>query len=181
MRQTCILKLLLQQQQQHTQFSFSCNFNHQSHTNTNTHIYIVSLCSLFSVSFDSLSLTLRVCVPFHMYEMIKVFLFLLHKMQALFWYSFNRSPFSSATTAADAAAAFVVNTHTSHCVLNICKYLRCHDPKGDMIQMIYPENRKKNYLNGWVAQHEALVHICGAHRTNEPTTERTKKISIKFP
>lgn len=52
-------------------------------------------------------------------------------------------------------------------MLNICKYLRCHDPKGDMIQMIYPENRK-NYLNGWVAQHEALVRICVAHRTNAP-------------
>lgn len=97
--------------------------------------------------------------------MIKVFFFFCIKCKS-FWYSFNRYPFSSVTATA-AAAFFEAHTHfTSHCVLNICKYLRWHDPKGDMIQMIYPENREKNYLNGCVAQHEALVRICGAYRTN---------------
>lgn len=175
MRQTCILKLILPLVVvlllQHTQFSFSCNFNHQSHTHTHTHssflytsLHFFSLPLLWFAWFSH-----GMCAIPYVWD-DKSFLFLLHKMQEFLVFIQFLSHLLCHRYRSYCCCFFRsthTHTNTSHCVLNICKYLQCHDPKGDMIQMIYPENRK-NYLNGWVAQHEALVRICGAYRTNAP-------------
>lgn len=144
-----------------------------SHTHTHTRSQFVSLCSLISLCFPSrcyvTSISHGMCAIRYVWD-DKSFLFLLHKMQEFLVFIQSLSLlFCHCHCCCCFFRSTSTHTHiTSHCVLNICKYLRCHDPKGDMIQMIYPENRK-NYLNGCVAQHEALVRIRGAYRTNAPT------------
>lgn len=167
MRKICIFQLLLLLLLlQHTQFSFSCNFNHQSHTHTHTRMHFVSF---------SLHLILRLPIPFRIYKMMKVFLFillLLHKMQEFLEFIQSLFSPSSLSDGIEILGRCKWNTrthaHTSHCVLNICKYLRCYDPKGDMNHMIYPQESEKLFKWLRCTAWSLSSHLCCSpnERTN---------------